>query len=178
MLLGSILVATEYAKLVEFNATFIIQIFNTIILFAALSYLLFKPVKKTMDDRKNKIIKQFEDAELKMKEAEDLKIEYQNKIAAIRVEREHIINEAVSIANKQSAEIKADTIRDIEIMKENAALEIKADRQKMLDGVKDEVASIALLIASKVLSKELQTSEKDIIIDDFIDKVGDVKWDK
>ncbi len=178
MLSTHIIFAAIHSKLVEFNTQFFMQIFNTFILFGFLTWKLFKPVSKMLQDRTDKIQNQFDSAENKIQEANALYDEYKQKLDGIKAERDEIIKEAVEKANKLSLEIKSETERSIEVMKENAAKEIEADREKMMEDVKDEIASISLLIASKVLAKELKTDEKDIIIDEFIEKVGDVKWDK
>ncbi|PID82773.1 MAG: ATP synthase F0 subunit B [Clostridiales bacterium] len=178
MLSTQIVLAAKFYKLVEFNLSFFMIIFNMLVLFGFLTWKLFKPVSKLMEDRTNKIKKSFDDAENKLKEADDLRKSYIEKLDGIKDERDVIIKEAVEKANKLSDEIKEKTENDIKIMKEKAVLDIEADREKMMNEAKDEIASIALLIASKILEKELKTNEKDIVINDFINKVGDVKWDK
>ncbi len=178
MLSTMILFTFKFYGLVEFNLGFFMQIFNTLVLFAFLHHFLFTPVTKVMDDRTNKIQKAFDDADVKLEQSEKLRLSYEKKLEEIRDEREQIIKEAELKANKLSEELKQETQEEIKKMKENAAKEIEADREKMMDDVKDEIASISILIASKVLAKELKTGESDIVINEFINKVGDVKWDR
>ncbi len=97
MLSTQIIFAAIHSKLVEFNANFFLQIFNTFVLFSFLTWKLFKPVSKVLEDRKNKIKNQFDSAEEKVQEANALYESYKEKLDGIKSERDEIIKEAVEL---------------------------------------------------------------------------------
>ena len=61
----------------------IITAVNILFLFAALSYFLFIPVRTVLDNRKNKIKKELDDANEKLKSAEEMKNEYEKKLSQV-----------------------------------------------------------------------------------------------
>jgi len=81
--------------LVEFNATFIFQIINTLVIFLALRHFLFTPVTEMMEKRTKSIESSFEEAELKRKESDELKSQYEDKLKEIKNERNEIIQDAI-----------------------------------------------------------------------------------
>lgn len=170
-------IASAYAPLIDFNISFFIQIFNTLVLFAFLSWKLFKPVTAMLEKRRQNIVKSFDDADKALKEAEELKLEYENKLKEIREEKTKIIEEAKDNAKKRADEILKSTELEVKALKESANHQIEVDRTKAMAEMKDEIAAMAVLAAAKILKKEIDSTENRKMIKDFIDEVGDVTWD-
>ncbi len=171
-------IAAGYKPLIDFNAGFFLQILNTIILFGFLSWKLFKPVSASLEKRSNDIAKSYEDAEKALKEADDLKKNYEQKLAEAREERNEIIAKAKDIANKQAKDIVVQAEEEARIIKENAFKQTEAYKQKAMTDVKDDIAAMAVLAAANILKKEIDTKTNRDMILEFIDGVGDVTWDK
>ena len=68
-----------------------IQLVNTCILCFALSKLLYKPVTQFLNARKERIAQQIDDAEERLRAAEALKAEYENKLKNIESEKNYIL---------------------------------------------------------------------------------------
>lgn len=45
-----------------------------------------------------------------------------------------------------------------------------------MNEIKDDISEIAMMIASKVIQKDINSSDHDRLIKDFIDNVGDTSW--
>ena len=71
-----------------------IQLINTCILCFALSKLLYKPVTKFLNDRKERVANQIDTAQNRLNEAEALKAEYEKKLKNIEVEKNTILEKA------------------------------------------------------------------------------------
>ncbi len=171
-------IATAYKPLIDFNATFFFQILNTIVLFSFLSWKLFKPMTASLEKRRNDIAKSYEEADKAIQEANELKKSYEEKLAAAKEERNALIAKAKDVANKQASDIVAKAEEEARIIKENAEKQTVAYQQKAMNEVKDDVAAMAVLAAAKILKKEIDTKTNRDMILEFIDGVGDVKWDK
>ncbi len=171
-------VATAYKPLIDFNAGFFLQIFNTIILFSFLSWMLFKPVTEALEKRKQGIAKSYSDADKAIQEAEELKKSYEHKLSLAKEERDEIISKAKEIANRQADDIVSKAQQEAKMIKENAQKQTEAYKQKAMTEVKDDIAEMAVLAATNILKKEIDTKTNREMILNFIDGVGDVKWDK
>jgi F-type H+-transporting ATPase subunit b len=168
----------EYMKfgLVELNQTFVIQIINTIVLFVALRMLLFKPVSEFMQKRADGIANSLKDAETKNVEADGRKAEYEAKLAAADEEGRQMVREAALRAEARAAEIIKEAEQDAKNLKAKAELEIQREHEKALNALKDDIASMAVMAASKIIEKDLDEASHKTFVQQFIDRVGDTKW--
>ncbi|QEK13220.1 F0F1 ATP synthase subunit B [Crassaminicella thermophila] len=164
------------AGLVEFSWTFVFQIVNTIILFLALRKVLFKPVSEFMQARQDGIAASMKEAEEKNKEAERRMKEYQTKLDFAEEEGREIIKEATKKAEMKASEIIKEAQKEAAKMMERAEAEIKRQNEKAMNQLKDEVASLAIMAAGKIIDKSLDEEKHHGLIKEFIDEVGDARW--
>ena len=162
--------------LVEFNAAFVIQIINALVLFGALTYILFKPVTEFMDKRTERIQSSIEEAESNVKETSRLKAEYEEQLRDIKNERNAIIEEAAKIAETRSNEIITAAKEDAEKILERARLQIEREKQSMMDELRGQVSALAIAAASKVIEKNLDEATHQDMIQQFIDEAGETRW--
>ena len=78
---------------------------NMLITFLILKKLLFKPVKKMIDDRQKEIADQYAEAERRRQEAEQAKLAYDQEIAQAKQKRDEIVREAAELAHRQERDI-------------------------------------------------------------------------
>lgn len=162
--------------LVEFNATFFMQIANTLIMFLLLKHFLFKPVTEFMDKRTKTIEASIMEAELKNKESDDLKAQYENKLTEIKKERNQIMEEATRKAQHRGDEIVVAADEEAKKTIERARLEIEREKQKMMNDLKGEISQLAIAAAEKVIEKDLDQNAHQAMIQQFIDKAGEAQW--
>jgi len=162
--------------LVEFNATFFFQIFNTFVLFLILKKLLFEPVTAFMAEREKEIAEEIENAEEKNLEAEKLKEKYSSKIKDIENEGKQIIKEAKEIADEKASEIVSNAREEEKEIRLKNQAELEREKAKAVNELKDEISNLTIQAASKVIGKNLKKEDHIALIDQFIDEVGDVKW--
>ena len=88
---------------------------SMLVMFTFLSYLLFKPVRKLLEDRKQRVADEQESAKNDRKEAAVYKEEYEQKLKEIDKEAQAILSEARKKAMKTENEIVG-TIRGMSMM--------------------------------------------------------------
>lgn len=174
--MGLNLAANVKLGLVEFNMTFVFQIINTLILYFILKHLLFEPVTKFMNQREEEIANDIDSAEQKKEEANALKDKYQDKLNNIDQERRQIIKEAKQAADRKASDIVQTAKEDAKDVRLKNQKELEREKTKAINELKDEISNLALLSASKVVEKNLKPEEHKELIDNFINEVGDVKW--
>lgn len=146
---------------------------NLVILYLFLKKLLFKPVKNMIDSRQKEIDDMYAEAESSRNDANVMKAEYEEKIAAANEESEEILKSAVRRAQLREEEIlKEADIKAARVL-ERAEEEIALEKKQAINDVKDEVSSIAIGIAEAVIERDVKRDDHDALINDFIDKLGD-----
>ena len=137
----------------------IINIINIIILFVIVRGLAYKPVKKFLDARKERVAKELSDAAAAKQTAEEEALKYKELTEKSKAEGTEIINEAERTAKQSAAEIT-------EKARENA----KREREAQVASMKDEIAELAFDISRQVLSREVTDGDNMRIADSFFEK--------
>jgi F-type H+-transporting ATPase subunit b len=164
------------AGLVEFSWTFVFQIVNTLILYLVLKKFLFVPVTEFIQGRQDEIQSSYDDAEKTNEEAEKLKSQYENKLDKVEEEKQEILIAAKKKADEQGSEIIKESKEQAAKLKEKAEQEIEIEKKKAINDVKDDISSMVIMAASKVLENEVDESRNKKLVDDFIKEVGESKW--
>ena len=151
----------------EMLADLAINIVNILILFLVTKKLLYKPVKKYLDARKEKIAAQFEEAELREKEASQAKEEYCELIENAEALFERTVHEAKDEARKSAEKIVSDANQQAKKIVDDAKLTAAEEHQKMIENARNDIAEVALQISNKIIQREVTDADNRRIIDSF-----------
>lgn len=157
--------------MIDLNATFFAQILNFLILVVILRALCYKPIVRMIKAREDKIAESLAKADSDVAEAEELKKSYQTQLAEAREKAQAIVDKAEKVAASNREASIQDTKREIEQMKKAAQAEIQRDHERAADQLKKEIVALSLLAAGKVVAKNLEASENEALVGDFIDKL-------
>lgn len=132
----------------------LLHLFNFAILAGGLYFLLYKPVKKFMDQREASYIEREENIAQKELAAEKGLAQIEEKKAALAKELESEREEALAKVKAETAlriseaeEKKAQIIADAKAIAE-------ADKNKMITEARDEIIDLASKMAEKILKEE------------------------
>lgn len=157
-------------------ADFTLTIIAVFALFAIMSYFLFNPARKMLNDRKEKIRGELADAKSSMEEAKSLREEYESKLKAIDKEAESILSEARKKGLANENQIVAQAKEEAARILERARVEAQLEKQKMSDDVKKEIISVAAAMAGKVVSASIDEAVQNQLIDETLKEMGDDTW--
>ena len=138
---------------------------NIFILFFALSYLLFNPVRDVLEKRKQKIAGELASAAEDKSSAEAMKAEYEAKLRDVNKEAESILETARRKAKAEAARII-----------ERANREVELEKKKALDDMKQEIVDIAAFMAEKVVGNSIDVKIQDALIDETLKEMGEHTW--
>ena len=150
--------------MIDFNATIIAQVLNFLFLVFILAKFAYKPVINMMEDRKNKIASDLENAELAKAEAEKLKAEYAAQLATVRQEAQSIIDSARKTAQSVHDKIIAETKAEQEQIVASAKDAIALEKQQAL-------GELSLVAAGKILEQKLNSAEDEKLAGSVVDKI-------
>lgn len=146
------------------------------VLFVALSYLVFNPAREFLEKRRMKIREEMEKAEIANEEAADLKSEYTIKLSNVDKEVEEILSNSRKKALKQEKEMlegaKAEAVRIVE----RANKEVELEKNKVRDEMKQEMISVASLMAGKFVSASMDEAAQEQLIEETLKEMGDGTW--
>ena len=153
-----------------------LMIIAIFVLFLLLSYFLFNPARKLLQDRQNKIKNELDDARNNMEQAAGLKEEYEAKIRDVNKEAEEILSDARRRALENENEIIAKAKEEASRLMERARTEAQLEKQKMADEVKREMISIATMMAGKAVSGSMNADIQDSLVSETLKEIGDNTW--
>lgn len=162
-------------QLVADSCLMIIAVF---VLFLAMSYFLFNPARKLLNDRKEKIHNELEDAKKNQEEARQLREVYESRLKEVDREAEGILSDARQRALANENQIIAQAKEEAARIIEQARTEAKLEKQKLADEVKKEIISVASVLAGKVVSASIDTAVQEQLIDETLKEIGEGTWQK
>ena len=153
-----------------------LSIIAVFFLFLALSYLLFNPARKMLNNRKEKIKGELDEAQRSMEDAGRLKAEYEERLKNIDREAEEILSSARKKALANENQILSQAKEEAARILERARMEAELEKQKMADNMKKEMISIASLMAGKVVSATVDTAVQNRLIEETLQEIGESTW--
>lgn len=154
----------------------VLMMISVFFLFLGLSYLLFNPVRKMLEDRKTKIKTDLDTAKTDKEEAAALKSKYDEKLKNIEKEAEQILSEARQKALKNEARIVEDAKEEAARIIKRANQEAELEKKRAMDEMKQEVISIASMMAGKVVAASIDTTIQDTLVEETLREMGDSTW--
>ena len=134
---------------------------------------LFKPIKKTLDKRKELIDKQFKDADDAQKQADELKAQYQSELEDVEQEKKQILVDARADAKKEYNKIIDRAQGDADRIKSDARAAAEFETLKARRAVKEELAALAMETAEKVIGESASPELDSDLYDKFLNESSD-----
>ena len=144
---------------------------NTLITFLIIKKFLYKPVRKMLAARSEEVQSMYSNAEKAQSEAEQMRSEYTERLSKAK-EAAEIVGSATRRAAERSDEILRESSQQASAMVKKAERVIEQERIKAHKELKDEVADLSVMIASKIVERDVKPEDHERFIEDFIDKVG------
>lgn len=120
----------------------------------------FKPIVKALNDREKSIKNSLEQARLAEEKMQDLKSENENLLQEARMERAKILTEAKEMHSKIVTEAKDQAKVEATKIVEKAKIDIENEKEAAFADLKNKVGSMALVIAEKILQKNLESDKE------------------
>lgn len=151
----------------------VLHLVNLVILTVGLYFLLFKPVKRMIKERQDKIRKmEKENADLneevkEMKQSTELILSDAKKEAAV------IHENAVKVANQKADEIVSSARRQAKSLIERTEQEMAEEQRKLQADIEQQITDVSMAVAEKVLSRQITPEDDKKLIEDSL-----AQWSK
>ena len=163
-----------YQALVAVNpVTLIAQICNLFIqLFLVKKFFLDK-IKAVLDARREAADQEITDAQAAKAEAMEIKATYEKNMQEAKAQANEILDRAQKTATIRGEEIIRQATEEAAHIKQKAASDIALEKKKAINDAKNEISGVAMAIAEKVVERQLDSSDHDKLINQFIDQLGE-----
>ena len=159
--------------MIKIDINLVFTIINLLVLYLLMKKFLFGPIIKVMDVRKAMIDQQFAGAKEQEDQAKALKEQYEGALKSAREESFQIMEQARKEAKAQADKTVEDTQAKVSAMLAKAQEDINTERENAMRQMKDDVASLAMEAAGKIIGKNSGADLDLSLYDQFIEKAGD-----
>ena len=156
------------------TGTIVFTLINTLILFMIIKHLLFGRVNKIIEERQADVTISYKKADESLENAKKQEETYNRIMANAKDEAAQIVKTATQKALIRSDEIMLQAKNNANNVLEKANLDIEREKIRAKNEIKYEISDIALMMAQKVISKEIDKKDHEKLINDFIENVGDL----
>ena len=146
----------------------IFTLLNTLILFLVLKHFLFGRVHKFLENRQNEVSNIYKNADETLENANQLKSQYTELMAGAKEESAEIVQNAIKKAQRSSDEIVDSAKNEAQHIIEKANVETQRELKKAKAQLKDEISDMAMLMAEKIVQREINKDDHEKLINDFI----------
>ena len=110
------------------------------------------------------------------KSGEDYKAKYEKQMANVKGEAHEILESAKRNASAEKKDILAKARLEAEGLKTKAMQDIEREKVQAAKEMKQTITDVAFEAAGKIIGKELDESQQQKYVDDFIEHAGDDSW--
>lgn len=146
----------------------LLHMLNLCILFVAMSLLLYKPIKKIIDERRASFTRAEAEKNKILEEIEEGKRQSAEIIKNAHIAEEDIIKNAKIKTEKDRLEIIDKAKSKASVIIEKAQTDVNNQKLKINEELSTLVPDLAVEMASKILQREINKDDNDKIIKDII----------
>ena len=151
----------------------IISLANLLVMFLILRRFLFKPVQRMFDMRRKQVEDIYAEAREERSQAEDMKQEYETRMASAREEADGLVRNAVQTAQRRSDAIVQEAKSEATHLKQKAESEIEQEKRKAYSELMGEISGMAADIAGRMVEREINPDDHRELVEEFIKSAGE-----
>lgn len=160
--------------MLHLDMNIIYTLVNLLLLYVLFRIFLFKPLNRVLDQRKNLVQSSLDKAENSAQKAAELERQYQDKLQIAKDEADEIIRQAKAQASQIREQMQKQTQEELQQQREKLQEQIALEREKTMKDARGEIAMLAMLAASKILEREIDTNQdNDMIVQQLIQEAGE-----
>ncbi|MDB4868778.1 MAG: atpF [Cohnella sp.] len=156
---------------IEYGTMLVQVVVFLVLLWLVLRYAM-KPAMKVLNERQNYISSQITGAEEANKEAARLADEQRRILTEARKDAQGVLEQARQQKEREGEQIIKDAQERAERLIKDAIAEIAVEKNRAISELRDQVGTLSIQLASKIIEKEMDANNNSVLIDDFLKQVG------
>ena len=143
-----------------------------LLLFIVLKKVAWGPIISALESREKEIKDALDAAAIAREDAEKATSDYEKIKQEAHAEAQVILSEAKSVKEKMISDAVEEARRKAELETENALQSINAEKEKVVKEIKTAAVDLSIKAASKLIEKNLDSSDNRKLANEAINKVG------
>tara|TARA_Y100001935_G_scaffold221773_1_gene196192 strand:+ start:286 stop:894 length:609 start_codon:yes stop_codon:yes gene_type:complete len=153
---------------------FVWTILSFLLLMFLLSKFAWKPLLKMLNEREEKIRTAIEKAENAEKKLETLNEQGEKILSDARSESQKLLLSTKETAQNLKEEIEREAKQKATSIIDQARVQIQAEKNQVLSEIKNELSSFSIMIAEKLIKKNINKDDNMKLINESIEKVNKI----
>lgn len=154
--------------------TLVIEVLNFIVLMTVLKAVLFGPLKRTLEERENKIKGQLDEAASLNAQAAALKAEYEQHLRDARQEAEQILAGATKEAERIKQDLVAEGNQEKQRLIDKGHSEVAREHQEAMAQIRGRVVGLSVDMASQLFKEALTPEQHRSLVESFVAKAEQI----
>lgn len=155
------------------NGTLFFELICFIIIVWLLAKYAVPVINARIEERQERIRREFEDAKTAKEEAEKARAEYQEALAETRREISRLREEANAEKAQILDEARASAREEANTIAESERAKLATERQQILLSLRNEIGELAFTLSEKIVHESLRSDQRQRqLVEDFIAGVG------
>ncbi len=150
---------------------FLWTILTFLVLLVLLARFAWKPLLALLDRREEMIRQSLDDADKAKQELQRLQQESKEILSKARVEAQSILAKSRSQAEKLKGELRQEAKVQADSILRDAEKQIQVETEKAIAVIKTEVVDLSLLVASKLIKRNLSKEDNQSLIEESLKQV-------
>jgi F-type H+-transporting ATPase subunit b len=146
------------------------QLINFGILFGLLFFLLYKPMRRMLDERSAKIKESMDQAEQTKEQLARTDEQVRERLEAARKEGQGILAQAAQMGEHLKEEAREGAKQEAETIVARARAEIERERDEAIEDLRSQFVDLAIAAAEKVVSETLDKEKHRRLIDEVLEQ--------
>lgn len=138
----------------------IAQLINFGILLAALTFFLYRPVMRVLDERRERVRQSMEHAAKLEREVEEMEKERKKRLKELDDQAKTFLSEAKQQAEGMKKEIVDGAKAEVDQMLEKGRKQLDDERRKLLTDLQKTVTTVSVQLAEKILEREFSEADQ------------------
>jgi F-type H+-transporting ATPase subunit b len=151
----------------------LISLLNLLILFLIIKKFLFKPVNQMLSNRQKELDGKYNAANEAKRIAEENQLFWDKKIETVKSETDEMLKKAQDNARRQGDAIVSKAKEQADGIIRQAENQAVYEKKKAEQEIKQEIVEVSTALANKLLEREINADDHRMLIDSFIQKIGD-----
>jgi F-type H+-transporting ATPase subunit b len=152
--------------------TMLVQLVVFLVLLWLVKRFAMKPLMKVLNDRQAHIENQISSAEEANKQASRVVEEQKQALQDAKKAAHEMLEQAKLTSSKQAEQILADSRKEANRIKDEAMRDIENEKNKAIAVLKSQVSAMSVMIASKIIEKQVDEKSQEQLIEKYLKEVG------
>lgn len=152
----------------------VVSLLNLFLLFLIVKKFLFKPVKRVLDSRQQKIDSQYAEAEAALDSAKRSEAELNEKLSAAHKTADEIVKEATELGERRKEKLVSDAHAEADTIIRQARNDAELEKKKAEEDIKTQIVDVSSALTEKLIEREITVEDHRRLIDSFISDMGEL----